>query len=305
MSYITIFTAPKAFTHPHNALIQRNAIASWQALGPEVEVLLMGDEDGMADAARELGVRHVAEVKRSQIGEKTGPPFINAMYESARQLTDSPFLVCVNADIIFFPDLINSIRQAEAKAPRFLMFGQRWDLEVREQLDFSNDWVSNLQERIHKHGKLHPALGSDYFISPRDCFTDIPEFAIGRSGWDNWMIYHALELGIPAIDASYSITIIHQNHDYSHLPGGKPPYRLEDTQRNRVLAGGKAHMYLILDTDVQLIDGELRKPRGSTARRMRRLELALYPKQGELRGLRLYLLNRLGRLRRKIDPSGN
>jgi hypothetical protein len=38
---------------------------------------------------------------------------------------------------------------------------------------------------------------------------------------------------------------------------------------------------------------------------MRRLELALYPKQGELRGLRLFLTNRLARLRRKIDPSGN
>jgi hypothetical protein len=305
MSYITIFTAPKAFTNPHNAMIQRNAIRSWLALGPEVEVLLMGDEEGMSAAAAELGARQISEVKRSQAGGKIGPPFINAMYEAARQLSDSPMLVCANADIIFFPDLITSTRQAAAKTQSFLMFGQRWDLEVREPLDFTDDWVERLQARMHSQGTLHPALGSDYFISPRGCFADIPEFAIGRSGWDNWMIYHAVELGMPAIDASYSITVIHQNHDYSHLPGGKPPYRLEDTERNRVLAGGKTHMYLILDTDIQLIDGELRKPRGSTARRMRRLELALYPKQGELRGLRLFLTNRLARLRRKIDPSGN
>jgi hypothetical protein len=305
MSYITIFTAPKPFTNSSIDLIQRNAIRSWQALGPDVEVLLMGEEEGMAEAAKELGVRYIADVKRSQAGEKLGPPFINAMYDVARQVTNSPMLLCANADVIFFPDLIVSTHQAEAKAPQFIMFGQRWDLEVLEPIDFSNMWVEHLQQRVRSKGKRHPALGSDYFISPRDCFTDIPEFAIGRSGWDNWMIYHAFELGIPAIDASYSINVIHQNHDYNHLPGGKPPYRLEETERNRKLAGGKPHMYLILDTNVQLIDGKLCKPRGSMARRLRRLELALYPKQGDLSGLRRYLCSRLVRLRRMLDRTGN
>lgn len=305
MTYLTIFSAPKAFTDPHNALIQRNAIRAWQALGPEVIVLLMGDEEGMAETARELGVQHIPQVKRSQTGEKPGPPFINSMYEAARQLTDSPMLACVNADIIFFPDLLTSIHQVEAKAPEFMMFGQRWDLDVVEPLDFSSDWVTPLRQRVKAQGKLHPPFGSDYFISPRQCFMDIPEFAIGRSGWDNWMIYHAVEQGMPAVDASYSITVIHQNHDYRHLPGGKPPYRLPETARNRSLAGGDAHMYLILDTDVQLIDGELRKPKGSLARRLRRLEVSLYPKHGNLSGLRLSLTNSLKRLRRKLDPTGN
>ena len=54
---LTIFTAPKPFTNPHIDLIQRNAIRSWVALGPEVEVLLIGEEEGLAEAARELGVR--------------------------------------------------------------------------------------------------------------------------------------------------------------------------------------------------------------------------------------------------------
>ncbi len=301
MSYLTIFTAPKAFTHTHNAMIQRNAIRSWQALGPEIEILLMGDEEGMAGAAKELGVRQVADVKRSQTGGKAGPPFINAMFDAARRLTDSPMLMCVNADIIFFPDLISSTRQAEALAPEFLMFGQRWDLDVREPLDFSKGWVSDLTKRIQSTGKRHQPSGSDYFICPRDCFTDIPEFTIGRSGWDNWMIYHAFQLHMPAIDASQSITVIHQNHDYSHLPGGKPPYKLEDTERNLLLAGGRSHRYLILDTRVQLVDGELRKPKPSLARFLRRMEVALYPEQGDLTGIRLFLTNRLVHIRRNFD----
>jgi hypothetical protein len=303
MAYLTIFTAPKAFNHPHNAMIQRNAILSWKALGPDVEVLLMGDEEGMADAANELGVRQIADVKRSHAGGKFGPPFINAMFDVARKQTESPMLMCVNADIIFFPDLLSSTRQAEALAPEFLMFGQRWDLEVQKPIDFDLDWVAGLQKAIQQQGKRHQPSGSDYFICPQDCFTDIPEFTIGRSGWDNWMIYHAFQLGMPAIDASLSITVIHQNHDYSHLPGGKPPYKLEDTERNLLLAGGRSHRYLILDTRVQLVDGELRKPKLNIARAIRRLEVALYPGGGDLTGLRLFLVNRLVQVRRNFDRT--
>lgn len=303
MSYITIFTAPKAFSNPHIAMIQRNAISSWKALGQEVEVLLTGDEEGMVEAAKELGVRHYPDVKRSESEGKYGPPYINAMYDAARQLTDSAMLVCTNADIIFFPDLVTSTRQAAAITPRFLMFGQRWDLDVHEPIDFSNDWVTSLQKRIHNQGKLHLPLGSDYFVCPRDCYTDIPEFTIGRSGWDNWMIYHTFELGIPAIDASPSITLIHQNHDYSHLPGGKPPYHLPETERNLALAGGRSHRYMILDTKVQLANGKLCKPKSSLVRRIRRLEVALYPERGDLQGLRVYLVNYLVRLRQKIQKT--
>ena len=40
MSFLTIFSAPKKFTDPHIDIIQRNAIQSWQHLGPDVEVIL-------------------------------------------------------------------------------------------------------------------------------------------------------------------------------------------------------------------------------------------------------------------------
>ena len=31
---------------------------------------------------------------------------------------------------------------------------------------------------------------------------------------------------MPVIDASATIPVIHQDHDYSHLPNGQPHYRL-------------------------------------------------------------------------------
>ena len=63
MPLLSIFSAPKAFTDPHINIIQRNAIQSWLHLGPEVEVFLVGDEPGMAEAAAELGVMQLTEVQ--------------------------------------------------------------------------------------------------------------------------------------------------------------------------------------------------------------------------------------------------
>jgi len=56
---LTVFSIPKGFVDPHVSLIQRNAIASWRNLGPEVEVLYMGDDPGVAEVAAEHGATHV------------------------------------------------------------------------------------------------------------------------------------------------------------------------------------------------------------------------------------------------------
>ena len=49
---LTLFTVPKPF-RGHVGDIQRNAIESWRALRPSVQVVLVGDEDGVAEAARD------------------------------------------------------------------------------------------------------------------------------------------------------------------------------------------------------------------------------------------------------------
>jgi hypothetical protein len=48
----------------------------------------------------------------------------------------------------------------------------------------------------------------------------VPPFAVGRPGWDNWMIYRARLLRIPVVDATRAITAIHPRHGYEHVPEG-------------------------------------------------------------------------------------
>lgn len=269
MPTLTLFTSPKPFTNPHIAVIQRNAIRSWLNLGPEVEVLLLGQEEGLAEAAAELGARHIPEVERNT----NGTPLVSSMFDLARQNSTSPLLGCVNADILLFPDIVDHARRVLELAPRFLMVGQRWDLEVTELLQFGPGWPQTLRERAFSQGKLHRASGSDYFIFPRECFADMPKFAIGRAGWDNWMIYSGRARNWPVVDASPSVTIIHQNHDYSHLPGGQPHYKLPETDENVRLAGGKRTIFELPDASHVLRGGELRRPAFSWKRFWREVEI--------------------------------
>ncbi len=48
---LTLFSIPKAFDG-HLGTIQRNAVRSWTSLGPGVQVVLVGDEPGVAAGAR-------------------------------------------------------------------------------------------------------------------------------------------------------------------------------------------------------------------------------------------------------------
>lgn len=252
---ITVFSAPKAFTNPYIAVIQRNAIRSWLALGEHVQVLLIGEEEGLKETAQELGVKYLPQVKRND----QGTPLVNSMFELARQHSSSPYLACVNADVILLPEFVEVVRQISTQASEFLLVGQRWDLDVHEELDFKAGWDGQLRDVLRKRGRLHPPAGSDYFVFPRQCFVEMPRFAIGRAGWDNWMLFHARQKGWLVVDATQVLPVIHQDHDYSHLPGGQPHYKLPETLDNIRLAGGRRAIFTLLDANYVLSEGGLHK----------------------------------------------
>jgi hypothetical protein len=271
MSQITLFSAPKPFTDPHIATIQHNAVRSWSLL-PDVDVILLGEETGLAEAARELGVKHIPHVERNA----NGTPLISSMIELARENSSSDLLCIINADMILMPDFVEAARTLRLKRDTFVLLSQRWDLDVTQPIEFTQGWQNRLLSMVHRQGILHRPAGSDFFLFPRSCYTSIPDFTIGRAGWDNWMIYKARREGWPVIDCTPSVMIVHQNHDYSHLPGGRPHYEHPDTNENIRLAGGQANIrYTILDATHQLVDGTLVRPKMTSQRFTRKLELFL------------------------------
>jgi hypothetical protein len=295
MTYITLFSAPKPFSDPHINIIQRNAVNSWLRLGAEVQVLLTGDEPGLAEAATDLGAALCTDVRRNE----SGTPLISSIFELGREAGNSPILAFANGDMMFLPKLVESIHRIAAQREQWLLIGRRWDLDVRAPLDFSAGWDARLEADVQARGRLHLPAGSDYFVFPRSLYTQVPDFAVGRAGWDNWMIFEAVQRGWTVVDGTPDVMVVHQDHDYRHLPDGKPHYTLPESQHNTKLAGGDSNLYTVLDADVELHGGELQRPPLSAVRLLRKAETTLMPPGAQRRGLRWTLARRCRRLRKR------
>ncbi len=251
---LTIFSPPKPFSG-HIDVIQRNAIQSWLQLGKDVEVLLVGDEDGMRDVASEYGVRQIQDVERNELGT----PLVSSIFRLAREHAHNSILCYVNADIILLDDFVDVVREVKLNFSKFLIIGQRWDLAIKERMDFGEDWQQHVREDLETKGRLHPPAGSDFFVYRRGTFENMPSFALGRAGWDNWMIFAGRARKIPVVDVTQRVTIIHQDHDYAHLPGGQPHYHLPESDENVRLSGGQETIFTLSEADWFYSNGAYRR----------------------------------------------
>jgi hypothetical protein len=292
MPFLTIFTAPKPFSNPHVSVIQRNAIQAWRRLA-DVHVILIGDEAGIPETADELGVTNIPQVKR----DAEGVPLVSSIMEIAHIRSESPMLCYANADMLLMSDLVETARKISAVQKDFLMVGQRWNLDLKEPFDFSGDWEARLQEEVAHKGVLFSPWGIDYFVFPRHLYTQVPDFTVGRVAWDNWMVYHARSAFGVAVDATPDVLAVHQNHDYSHLPGQKL-YGSEIARANLAKAGGRKCIYNTLDTNREMLHGRLRRPQVRLVRILRRLERMFINDKGQGWGWELSL--RLQRMQRTL-----
>jgi hypothetical protein len=241
---LTFFTTGKPFVG-HSGIIQRNALKSWTLVHPEAEVILFGDDEGAAEAAKELGIRHEPRTEKNEAGSNR----VDYMFARAQAIARHDVLCYSNCDIIFTQDFRQSVEGVLTARPDFLIVGRRWDTEITRPRDFANpDWQKQIRNLALLTGKQRTPDWIDYFVFSRGLFTDLPPFAVGRVFWDHWMVWNALERKKPVIDASRTILAIHQNHDYRHHPQGKPGvWYGEEAAANHKLAGGSKHLRTIAD----------------------------------------------------------
>ena len=250
---LTLFAIPKNFRGPI-ATIQRNAIASWTRLAPRPEIILFGGEEGTAEIARELGLRHVPDVARNEFGT----PLLGDLFRQAEQHASTPLLGYVNADIVLTDDVVSALDRVRARFSRFMMVGRRWDLDWDEPLDFSQPrWAESIRANALRANVQRPGNYIDYFIFSRSVCDGLPPLAVGRFSWDNYIVWHARSRGAELVDASRVVVAVHQNHDFSHHPLGMAGIREgPERKRNREMAGGWWHLYTIEDaTQILVADG--------------------------------------------------
>jgi hypothetical protein len=233
---LTIFSTPKPFVG-HIDIIQRNAIRSWKRLDAHVEVILFGDDAGAAEVCEELGIRHVPHVRRNPHGTK----YLASIYDQAQEFARHDLLCHVNCDILLLDDFCVALQQVASQSKEFLMAGRRWDVDIRVPLLFDvPNWSAQVSDLAHRTKRQRPPNWIDYFAFRKGLFhRQIPEFVIGRPGWDNWLLWFARSSGAKVVDASAVVCAVHQNHDYGYHPDGeKGVWEGEEAQQNYKLLDG-------------------------------------------------------------------
>jgi hypothetical protein len=283
---LTLFTIPKPF-RGHIGIIQRNAIQSWMRFQPECEIILCGDEEGTAEVAIEFGVRHLRAVDRN----KFGSPLLNSMFENVQDACHHDILAYVNSDIILFQNFIEAVKCIPLDRP-FAMIGKRWDLDITKPLDFGlRDWEERLRRDLTKNGVLQFDYAIDYFVFSKGLWTEIPPFAVGRPGYDNWLIYSACNARARVIHATKAVTCIHQNHERTYASVGLKGPRGEthtrggvEEERNLEMMGGEDRRFSVRDAHWVIDEHGLAKAPLTRARLFRQLDVlpVLHPNSGLL-----------------------
>jgi hypothetical protein len=255
---LTIFSTAKAFTG-RTALIQRNAIRSWTVLTPRPEVILLGSDAGSAEICTELGIRHVPTV-----ASRGGVPLVSDIFRQAQALAGGGVLAYVNADIILPPRFTEMAARIEAAGGPFLAVGRRIDLTQEDAVDFAScRWAEELMARARARGSLMPSSWIDHFTFSRGLYADIPDFAIGRTGWDNWLVWKAAATGARVIDVTRFCPVIHQRHDYSHAGDAAAVFAGDEARRAQGLVGHWSRYHSVLHARWMLsADGALVPARG-------------------------------------------
>jgi hypothetical protein len=220
-----------------------------------VQVILCGDDDGVADAAAELGCLHAPRLRRSALGT----PRLDDAFATAESQAAHDLLCYINSDIILPADPRRPL--AALAAPAFLVAGRRINLWLEYEIDFEDaGWADALLARAGSQGTFAEQHGSDYFVFRRNTLGPLPPFLVGRPYWDNWMMYWARERGWPLIDGTIVMQAVHQNHGYEHVPESRGPmWQGPEADHNLALAGGYHTVYGVADATHALGPMGLRK----------------------------------------------
>ena len=267
---ITLLSSLKPF-RGDVARLQENALRNWRRLGKDVEIILYGDGEGVAEHARRYAARHVPVIDCSA----KGIPRFDAIVAHAATEAKYDLQLYLNGDILIPPDTINHLGRVTFK--QFLVVGQRIDLGQRAEFDPVTDrWSKQIADCFAQgEAQLHGPFGSDYFVFPRGFWHGLPPLVIGRGAYDNALLAFCLRKGAPLIDATRALPIVHQWHDYSHVPGAfNEAHHGPDAVANRRLHDIVHGAPSLMDADWQMCSSTLAAT-DFRGQRLRRWEVLL------------------------------
>jgi hypothetical protein len=254
-SMLTILSIPKAF-RGHVAKIQRNAFRSWTLLSPTPEIIIVGDDEGAAEACSDFGLRHFPNVERSEYGT----PMVDSLLRIGQAHASYPIICLVNADVILTNDIFNAVTQVAPlfKGQPFLLIGSKFDIDSFDPAEFGKPgWQDSLRSRCALEGERPDAF--EYFIFPKSLQWGLPPFPM--RGFDNLLVHRARQMNIPVVDCSDVITSFHQQHDHLYFLKPGQSWFVSPEYRRAVQILGFWNNYSLVDANFKMTPRGLRMQR--------------------------------------------
>lgn len=224
---LIIFTTCKAFLND-DSWRQEQAIKSWTLLtNIEVKIIIIGDSEGVKDICDKYKLIYEPNVKSFN-----GVPYLYSMMEIAcKYSSDDDILLWTNSDIIFFQELVKSIKNIVPLLDKdYLLIGKRLNWmnpkilpnnllnynSFKNNINFNS--VSDVNISKIESSKFECNMGShctaDYAIFSKTTFINRynKNLVIAGDGVDLKLIGCALINNIKSIDISTVNPCIHQNH---------------------------------------------------------------------------------------------
>ena len=167
-------------------------------------------------------------------------PVIRHMWLDMIDKYQGTFYGYANADVLFDESLVLTLqmlldKNIIKKDP--FVIGRRTNYKLGPNEHFYD--FKDLRYAMSKSSaKLFIKDAQDYFITTRNGYPwrDIPDFVIGRIGYDNWLVKHALMHYYYVVDATSTVTCLHQSDSSGNFAGFQHTF-LQDL--NKQLAGSK------------------------------------------------------------------
>ena len=208
---ITIFSTPKNFEGIYK-IIQMNALQSWRKISPDIQIIILGDSKGSQAAANEISADYIPKV----LSSKQGTPILSDLFRQSENIAKFSIMTFINSDIILPESFLKNVKIVEKYFSKFLLIGHRWDINIESIINFNDEnKIKMFWKDILLKSQKHDCSGIDYFVFRKGQMKNIPDFVIGRWGYDNWIVWNARRSLIPVIDGSEEICAVHQNHDYT------------------------------------------------------------------------------------------
>lgn len=242
---ISFITAFKDFDVFYGA-VQRSALYTWKENG--VKVYAPDNEPTVKEnVARFSNVQLVPEVLTARhFRYQNSSPILKDLLLKSLDMIDQPMVAFINSDILIPSDFAQLIRRVVTKyGTDIFIVVSRFDIDLFFEVDTMEKWRQVYDQTCTVH---NDACSSDLFIASKENFRkmarSIPEFVLGRYGWDNWIHFY-VHATFTSYNGTHLFKTLHCRHGHQHIEiqEGKPGRYAPSSVHNLTLLRNMQNIY--------------------------------------------------------------